>query len=573
MTRHSSPLVRSFVAPRSDDDEVEDFGPIGPLLLNKTAPQIKPYDHGDKAEFFRSIPGNSGVLASSEPHSAGTSSPSCADDVNVLRDQGPVLARINSHAQRIEVQVQESGEVHMAGGILAIGSTGSTANVTGSSARALAFMPEQGIAAAMYIQGGEGRLSMARNRVHPASPSPGPASSSLPLPIPPSSPIVAEDDAAARKRRRDSLDAVPSAEPEPRAMAPMPRRSGRPSKGAAVPAPPAPTVDNSRPPRKKAKESKPAAKQADEAVPLAPATRARTATSRASAATASATTRTRGSSSRAPAKAAVAAAPSRRGGSSRAPRAQAASAPVPRRGAKQDDAPEEDTSVSARHSVPHAAALTVSAPLYGITPATSEDFINAGVTIASLQTTALANCSTFLLGDGKVLGATWARLLGHVVTLNAHSHTPTASGREVSAYSAAVDLRPKTITAFNGARRKLTHGVFDDFSGLPAIEFANWWHKIAGSVCHTDYSHGYPRCGEVLVAADLRPLLWRGHNGFDTVVVGLLLWILGHKRTNINKKSPSFTGTVAADGLVDAWRAAVANVEAVGALMVAGLAG
>jgi hypothetical protein len=185
----------------------------------------------------------------------------------------------------------------------------------------------------------------------------------------------------------------------------------------------------------------------------------------------------------------------------------------------------------------------VSAPLHSITPASLEDFINAGVTIASLQTMVLVNCSTFLLGNGKVLSATWACLLGHVITLNAHLHTPIASGQEVSVYSAAVDLCPKTITAFNGAWCKLTHGVFNDFSSLPAIKFANWWHKIAGLVCHTNYSHGYACCSKVLLVANLHPLLFCGHNGFDTIVIGLLLWIFGHKRTNISLGTRGPTST------------------------------
>jgi hypothetical protein len=242
-----------------------------------------------------------------------------------------------------------------------------------------------------------------------------------------------------------------------------------------------------------------------------------------SATTATATTCTCSFTLCATAKAAAAAAPSRCAGPLRAPCAHTTSAPIAGCGANQDNIPTEETSVSACHSVTHTAALMVSAPLHSITPASLEDFINAGVTIVSLQTMVLVNCSTFLLGDGKVLSATWVRLLGHVVTLNAHLHTPIASSQEVSAYSAAVDLCPKTSTAFNGAWRKLTHGVFNNFSGLLTIEFANWWHKIVGSVCHISYNHGYACCSKVLLAANLHPLLFHGHNGFDTVVIGLLL--------------------------------------------------
>jgi hypothetical protein len=224
MTCHSSPLVHSFTMLQSNNNKVEDFGPIGLLLLNKIVPQIKPYNHSKKAKFFQSITGNSGVLASSELHSTGTSLLSCANNVNVLRDQGPVLTCIDSHAQQIEVQVQESGKVHMAGGILAIGSTGSTANVTGAAARALAFMPDQGIAAAMYMHDSKGCLSMAQNHVHPASPSPGPTSL-LPPPIPPSLPVVTKDNAATHKCWRDSLDAVLTTDLELCATALMLRHS------------------------------------------------------------------------------------------------------------------------------------------------------------------------------------------------------------------------------------------------------------------------------------------------------------------------------------------------------------
>jgi hypothetical protein len=145
----SSPLALSAYAADDDDEKDDSFGlsrlldsPLPPSLL-----QMKAYADGGASELQRSIPGNSGVLASSE--------------ADVFSDDTPYLLRVDGTSHRVQLRIAEDAYASVAGGVIAVSGDGSEVSATGPQARAIAVMPTRGIAAVGFMRAGEARLNLA----------------------------------------------------------------------------------------------------------------------------------------------------------------------------------------------------------------------------------------------------------------------------------------------------------------------------------------------------------------------------------------------------------------------------
>jgi hypothetical protein len=198
----SSPLALSAYAADDDDEKDDSFG-LSRLLDSPLPPslsQMKAYADGGASELQRSIPGNSGVLASSE--------------ADVFSDDTPYLLRVDGTSHRVQLRIAEDAYASVAGGVIAVSGDGSEVSATGPQARAIAVMPTRGIAAVGFMRAGEARLNLARAR--PSSP-------------PPSSPVCSDvegdvedegepqvevSDIPGGKRKRAVLKTAPTSSPD-----------------------------------------------------------------------------------------------------------------------------------------------------------------------------------------------------------------------------------------------------------------------------------------------------------------------------------------------------------------------
>jgi hypothetical protein len=406
----SSPLVNSAFSAYDDDDDGKDdaFG-VSHLLDSPLPPsvsQLKAYANGGASELQRAIPGNSGVLASSE--------------ADIFSDASPYLLRVDASRRRVHVRLGEDAYASLAGGTIAVSGDGGEASATGSAARAITVMPEQGIAAVAFMRAGEARVNLARGRAMsppPSSPVGSDEGDSDVILSDDESVIPSEDelDVSRGKRKREVKLALLSSPEEPKRARRVYTSATRQTRNvAAVPAPRLPLTESAR-------SSRSASGKSAAAAPI-----------------------TRRS------------APSKRG---RSRGAQSA-----RRGPV----------VSTARPVP---AAYRPSPLSGLSFARASDLVDAGVSARTLADTALGKVADVIMLHAKQLGKNFIELLGHLIVIDEHTAPSSFPKRLLVG-------RPAQVRFFAKSHRLFQPSVFDEFDGTYAIRFWTWWNTIVGDMCH-----------------------------------------------------------------------------------------
>jgi hypothetical protein len=362
----SSPLVNAaFSAYADDDDEKDDSFGLAHLLDSPLPPslsQMKAYANGGASRLQQAVPGNSGVLASSE--------------ADLFSDGTPFLVRVDSARQRIDLRVDGDAYASVAGGQIGVSSAGTDISSTGVQARAMTVIPARGLAAVAFLRGGEARLNIARAR--PSSPPPSsPVASEAPSDVEQIASDVEEEEdepadvPGAKRKRAKAKTALPSSPDEPKRARKVYTSSARRTRETAVaPAQPSASTGPRRSGRAaSAAQSRAASAANGRAAPAAHAT----------------------------------AAPTRRLDSST--------------GRGRDAAPRV---TSGRARVGPAPLAYRPAPLSGLSPARDNDLIAAGVSTTTLQCTAFSECAPVIMLHAKQLGKTWVDLLGSLITIDEH---------------------------------------------------------------------------------------------------------------------------------------------------------
>jgi hypothetical protein len=591
----SSPLTFG-----SFGDNGYDFTPVSPLRLPTPPDQRKAYADGRGADIFNSIPGNTGVLASSsDPDFFNTTS-----GVRVEQDQ-----------QRLGVRLSSDNATHLSGEVLTMGHTGSTASAAGPSARVLTINTAQGVATSAYFKGGRAHITIARAPVSPSTSAP-PSSPSVPAAAqqakrrwdatgiaPPTTvrPTTTTSGAALPKSRsrRSHRVARPSA-----AATTAPAQTAAPARAAPAPAPvpvrvpvPAPTrtfapvPTRTSAPAIAARASAPATARTS-----APAT-ARTSAPATARMSAPATARTS-----APAPTRVSA-PST--ASTSAPAVTRTSAPAPAKSVKTtpasatpSPAPSKrlklTSGLAAPAPVPPAAPAQAVAPAQvapsgrqtanterllkrvspdlvlpvdELVPLTQAMLTTLNVTPAGLAGTALANIGVHVLENAIQFSGPPVRLLAHLVVLDHHPDVCMAKLDDSTHFSKYAGDRPAHLALFYENKRRFNSTSFKDFDGMYILQFWTWWDALTEGMRFP--TEDYRRPGGLKPGADLTPLMVKGPYGFGSVVAGLLIWVFAYMRDG-DTTSITFN-TTPQRSIIRQWFPALRSVLEVAAAMVSGL--
>jgi hypothetical protein len=239
------------------------------------------------------------------------------------------------------------------------------------------------------------------------------------------------------------------------------------------------------------------------------------------------------------------------------------------RGASARSAAKDRAQVEKKQSVVSASSRSRANTL---DPVASNMLHTLGITVGSLSNTALANPASLIIEHAPELGATFVCVLDHLVTLDVDDTVCLAPSKGATHYSTRNTHRPEAIALYINRARKFNKGVFKNFNSKDfADDFWAWWNELAAGVCFPHRSSKFAWPGALRPGADFDPMLWRGPNGFGTVVVGLAIWIFGLKLRDPSATKLVFDKTPPPAEL-KRWMEAVKSVEVVAAAMVDSLA-
>jgi hypothetical protein len=522
----------------------------------------KAYEHGSPSVLDSAIGRNSGVLDVEDVFGTPTSFTTNAEDSN----------------PRLGVRL-DLGDAHAAGELLTVSNDGTTATVAGPSARTITISADRTHVSATYVRNGVAHLAVARSPMAPhprpvrplpppidvgndapaGTPEPEVATTNGPTPSPPEDTESHSLSASKRKRSAGSADA-PSVGPSPASALRTPTKTySRKAAAASSPGRPLADADSHSAKRIRLGQS-----------PIATATAPVDVPSPAPTATAPAPTAT--APVDVPSPAPTADTPLDVSSPTRTADAPLDVPPPSRTAGKRQARVGRSTSrVVTKPPVPHAPAPTPSLVLPE--PVSKEVLEDLGITEATLLKTVFGPEKTKVYSILPRMGASFARLLGHLVHIDHHKRVREAGARSRVIFK---DNRAPEHDAFIKSGRLLQTSVFRDFNEANFVErFIKYWGGIciAAKVCVTDKSSSVAELGLPKRGADFSDLLWKGKNGFGTVVAALAIGPLALMRTpspGNSKASLTFDRELAPEQF-HKWEVAVRHVERVAAAMVASL--
>jgi hypothetical protein len=497
-------------------DDGYDFNTFDPLRLPTPTDQRKAYAAGRGEDIFDSIPGNTGILASS-------SDPDFFNSPNGIR--------VEQDQQRLGVRLSSDNAIHLSGEVLTMGDTGSTASAAGPSARVLSINTAQGVATSAYFKHGRAHITVARA---PLASSPPPSSPSIP--------------AAAQqaKRRWESTSTAPVAPAPPtttaRRTTPLKARTPAASK----------STGHARPHG----AARPTAIVA--AAPASAPTRA----------SAPVPARARAPASIKSASTAPSPAPSKR-------LKLASGTAVPASAVAPAVAPAHATSSGGRSSntgrlVKRVAPETV-LPADELKPLTTAMFAALNITPAGLAGTALSNIGVHVLENLAQFGVPCTRLIANLIALDHHKDVPRPSATDNTIFTDYAGDRPAHLVLFYNNTRRFNTTLFVDFDGMYLLQFWTWWDVLTADI-RFGPTTDYQKPGGLKPGADLKPFMLKGPHGFGAVVAGVLVLIFGHM-VDQDKLPGSLTfNTTPTKLVIRQWFCALQCLDEVATAMVSSLA-